>query len=215
MGGQIRILIIDDHVVVREGLRALIEIEEDMELIGEAGDGLQGVDLSRALQPDIILMDLIMPRLDGIEAIKQIRQHNPDARILILSSLTEDDKVVSAVRAGATGFVLKGSGASDLLKAIRDVHSGEAPFDPAISQILLREFNKPQEKSIVEKTLTKREIEILILMAKGDSTAKIAETLVISDRTVGTHISNILSKLNLENRIQAVLLAIREGFLEV
>lgn len=215
MSNVIRILISDDHAIVREGLRALIEIEDDMELVGEASDGIVALDKAISLKPDVILMDLVMPRMDGVEAIKKIREKDPDARILVLSSFTDEEKVLSAVQAGAMGFVLKDSNPEDLLKAIREIHNGESPFDPSISRTLLREFTKPKERSIIEETLTEREIEILKLLAQGLTTAKIAETLVISERTVGTHISNILTKMKLENRIQAVLLAIREGLIEL
>lgn len=215
MSELIRILISDDHAVVREGLRALIEAEDDMELIGEAIDGLQAVEKTKALKPDVILMDLVMPRMEGAEAIQQIRDYDPKARILILSSFTEDKKVIAAVKAGAMGFVLKDSGPQDLLQAIRDVFNGESPFDPVISRTLLQEFQKPEEVSTIKNNLTDREIEIIKLLAQGLTTTKIAEQLIISERTVGTHIGNILTKLNLENRIQAVLLAIQEGVVEV
>lgn len=214
MNNPIRILISDDHAVVREGLRAIIDAEEDMELVGEAIDGLQAVDKSKSLKPDVILMDLMMPRMGGADAIRQIRQNDSNARILILSSFTDDDKVISAVKAGAMGFVMKDSGARELLKAIREVYQGESPFDPAISRTLLREFTKPEEENIVKDTLTSRELEVLLVLAQGLTTSKIAKRLNISERTVGTHISNILTKLNLENRIQAALLAIKEGLIE-
>ena len=215
MSETIRILISDDHAIVREGLRALIDSEEDIDLVGEASDGVVAVDKAAALNPDVILMDLFMPRMDGVEAIKIIMENNPDARILVLSSFTDDERVIAAVKAGAVGFVLKDSDPDDLIKAIRAVHRGESPFDPAISRKLLQAFNQSQKAEKYESPLTKREIEVLILLAQGTSTQKIAGELLISERTVSTHISNILMKLNLDNRIQATLYAIRHGLIVV
>jgi NarL family two-component system response regulator LiaR len=214
-GKDIRILITDDHAIVREGLRALIENERGMALAGEAADGLQAVELARAVAPDVILLDLIMPRMGGIEAIEQIRRDNDRARILVLTSFAEDDKVYAAVKAGAMGYLLKDTSPGELLRAIRDVHRGNFSIPPAIAHKLMREIQKPPEMPPTEEPLTEREVEVLGLIAQGLANQEIADQLVISERTVRTHVSNILGKLHLANRTQAALYAIREGLTDV
>jgi NarL family two-component system response regulator LiaR len=207
----IRILIADDHAVVREGLRALIEAKPDMELVGEAEDGVEAVLLARSLKPDVILLDLLMPRMDGIEAIAEIKQENPNARILVLTSFAGDDKVFPAIKAGALGYLLKDSPSQALIQAIREVHHGESSLHPTIARKLIRELNRPSTAAPVENLLTEREVAVLKLIAGGLSNQEIAETLVISERTVSSHVSNILEKLHLANRTQAALYALREG----
>jgi NarL family two-component system response regulator LiaR len=207
----IRILIADDHAVVREGLRALIEAKPDMELVGEAEDGVEAVLLARSLKPDVILLDLLMPRMDGIEAIAEIKQENPNARILVLTSFAGDDKVFPAIKAGALGYLLKDSPSQVLIQAIREVHRGESSLHPTIARKLIRELNRPSTAAPVENLLTEREVAVLKLIAGGLSNQEIAERLVISERTVSSHVSNILEKLHLANRTQAALYALREG----
>jgi NarL family two-component system response regulator LiaR len=208
---EIRVLVTDDHAIVREGLRALIENERGMALAGEAADGLEAVELARELAPDVILLDLIMPRMGGIEAIEQIRRDNDQARILVLTSFAEDDKVYAAVKAGAMGYLLKDTSPGELLRAIRDVHQGNFSMPPAIAHKLMREIQRPPEMPPTEDPLTEREVEVLTLIAQGLANQEIADQLVISERTVRTHVSNILGKLHLANRTQAALYAIREG----
>jgi NarL family two-component system response regulator LiaR len=207
----IRILIADDHAVVREGLRALIEAKPDMELVGEAEDGVEAVLMARSLKPDVILLDLLMPRMDGIEAIGEIKQENPHARILILTSFAADDKVFPAIKAGAAGYLLKDSSSQALIQAIREVHQGKSSLHPTIARKLIREFSQPSTAAPAENLLTEREVAVLKLVAGGLSNQEIAETLVISERTVSSHVSNILEKLHLANRTQAAVYALREG----
>ena len=211
MTDTIRILIADDHTLVRAGLRALIGTEPGMEVVGEAADGVEAVLRARSLRPDIILLDLVMPRKGGIEAIHEIKEENPDVRILVLTSFTDDDKVFPAIKAGALGYLLKDSTPQALLQAIHDVHRGESSLDPTIARKLIRELNQPPALPRTEEPLTAREVEVLRLVAQGLSNQEIAERMVVSERTVRTHVSNILSKLHLANRTQAALYAIREG----
>ena len=207
----IRILIADDHAVVREGLRALIEAKPDMELVGEAEDGAEAVLLAHSLKPDVILLDLVMPRMDGIEAISEIRRENPAARILVLTSFAGDDKVFPAIKAGALGYLLKDSSSQALIQAIREVYRGESSLHPTIARKLIRELNRPSPTTPAESLLTEREEAVLKLVAGGLSNQEIAEILIISERTVSCHVSNILEKLHLANRTQAALYALREG----
>lgn len=208
----IRILITDDHAVVREGLRALIGIQSEMEVVGEAEDGNGAVELARSLQPDVILLDLVMPNKNGIEAIQEIKGENPDAHILVLTSFADDAQVFPAIKAGALGYLLKDSSPQELLSAIRDVHGGKPSLHPNIALKVIQELNRPaQDLPPTEEPLTDRELDVLSLVAKGLSNLEISEKLVISERTVGTHVSNILDKLHLANRTQAALYALRKG----
>jgi NarL family two-component system response regulator LiaR len=207
----IRILIADDHPIVRDGLHGLITAEPGMEVAGEAADGAEAVLKARSLQPDVILLDLVMPRKDGITALKEIKTENPDARVLILTSFAEDDQVFPAVKAGAQGYLLKDSSPQELLLAIREVYRGEPSLHPTIARRLMRELNQPPDLPLTEDPLTERELSVLQLIAQGLSNQGIAERLIISERTVGNYVSTILSKLHLANRTQAALYALREG----
>jgi len=208
--------LVDDHPVVRKGIAAMLETVNDMEVAGEAGDGLQAVDMAVQLKPDVILMDLVMPRMDGVEAIRQILARDPNARILVLTSFASDDKVLASINAGATGYLLKDSDPDDLVRAIQQVHRGESSLHPAVARILLNELNKPaQHETKQVDELTDRELEVLSFIAKGLSNQEIAEKLVISRATVHSHVSKILAKLNLDSRTQAALFAIKEGYVIV
>jgi NarL family two-component system response regulator LiaR len=208
----IRVLIADDHPVVRRGLGSLINIRSDMELVGEAVDGAEAVDKARLLKPDVILLDLMMPRKGGLEAIGEIKQENPDACILVLTSFADDDKVFPVIKAGALGYLLKDSPPEMLIQAIHDVYRGESSLHPTIARKLIRELNQPPaDLPPTEEPLTRREMEVLRLVARGQSNQEIATELVISEGTVRIHVSNILSKLHLANRTQATLYALQEG----
>ena len=211
----IRILIVDDHAIVREGQRALIDTEPGMELVGEAADGDQAVHMARSLQPDVILLDLVMPHKGGLEAIGEIKEQNPKARILVLTSFAEDEKVYAAIKAGAQGYLMKDALPQDILAAIREVYRGELSMDPSIAHKLMRELQRSSDLPPTEEPLTEREVEVLKLVAQGLTNQQIAEMLVISERTVSTHISNILSKLHLANRTQVALYALREGLADL
>ena len=188
MSDDIRILIADDHAVVREGLRALIDTEPGMELAGEAADGEETVKRAQALRPDVILMDLVMPHKDGIEAIGEIKQENPDTRILVLTSFAEDEKVFAAIKAGALGYLLKDASPQELLKAIREVHRGEPSLQPAIAHKVMRELQRESNLPPTEEPLTEREEEVLALVAQGLANQDIADKLFVSERTVRAHV---------------------------
>ena len=211
MGDTIRLLIADDHAIVRAGLRALIATEPGLELVAEASHGVEAVSKVHKLKPDVILLDMMMPRMDGLGAIEEIMKAQPNARILVLTSFAEDDKVFPAIKAGALGYLLKDSSPQELLQAIRNVHQGEASLHPTIARKLMRELNQPTNLPPTTDPLTEREVEVLRLVAQGLSNDDIAEKLVVSERTVRTHVSHILDKLHLANRTQMALYAIREG----
>ena len=211
MSEAIRVLIADDHAVVRRGVRALIDTEPDMEVVDEASDGEESVWKALSLQPDVILLDIVMPRKSGLEAIVEIKRENPEARILILTSFAEDDKVLPAIKSGALGYLLKDSSPEELLQAIRDVHRGDSSLHPTIARKLVREISQPTSLPLREDPLSDREVEVLKLVGQVLSNQEIAEKLVVSHRTVAKHVGNILDKLHLANRTQAALYALREG----
>lgn len=203
MSDLIRILIADDHFVVRQGLAALLVPRNGMDVVGEAATGREAVDRARVLQPDVILMDMMMPEMDGPEAIVLIKQENPAARILVLTSFGESKQISAAIQAGALGYLLKDSSPDDLLHAIHSVYRGNL----VLPQDLALKLMQPQPVSVALDQLTERETDVLRLLAKGQSNQEIAATLNIGMTTVRSHVSNILMKLNVSNRTQAALVA--------
>jgi NarL family two-component system response regulator LiaR len=211
MKPTIRVLVVDDHLVVRKGIHALLSTEPGIEVVGEAGNGLEAIAEAERLNPDVILMDLVMPQLDGVAAIKQILAGQPNARILVLTSFDADDKVFPAIRAGALGYTLKDFGPAELIRAIQRVHRGESSLHPAIARKVLQELAHPLQPPLTAEPLSERELAVLRLVAHGQSNLEIAATLGISEATVRTHVSHILGKLHLASRTQAALYALREG----
>lgn len=205
----IRVLLVDDHQVVRRGLRTFLEVQDDIEVVGEASDGAEGVEQAEKLKPDVVLMDVKMPGMDGVEALRKLRELANPARVLIVTSFTEQRTVVPALRAGAAGYVYKDVDPDALAGAIRSVHAGHVLLQPEVAGALLsQEVNTGQGRG---GSLTEREREVLGLIADGRSNREIARALVLSEKTVKTHVSNILMKLDLADRTQAALWAVRHG----
>lgn len=204
---SIRVLLVDDHKVVRQGLKMFLGMEEDLEIVGEAANGLEAIQNTKDLQPDIVLMDLLMPEMDGIQATRIIRQEMPEVEVIALTSVLEDQKVYEAMRAGAIGYLLKDSEPEELCAAIRAAAAGQVQLSPQVAQRLMREVSAPESP----EALTSREKDVLLLLAQGLSNKEIGDTLVIGEKTVKTHVSNILSKLGVPSRTQAALYAIKQG----
>ncbi len=215
MTRSIRVLVADDHAIVRKGICALLATEPNIEVVGEAQDGQEAIAEAQRLLPDVILMDLVMPCVDGLEAIRCITAQQPEVRILVLTSFAGDDKVFPSIKAGAMGYLLKDSGPEELVQAIQQVHRGESSLHPMIARKLLRELAESSEEDSDTNSLTEREKEVLQLVARGQSNRQISERLKISEATVRTHVSNILAKLNLSSRTQAALYALREGLVPI
>jgi len=212
MTKPIRIFVADDHAIIRKGIRAMLETVPDIELVGEAVNGREAVSGVAKLRPDVILMDLVMPEMDGIEAIRHIKAQQPQARILVLTTFAGEDKIFPAIKAGALGYHLKDASPEELVQAIRQVYRGQPSLHPIIARKVLQELASPAaERPPTPEPLTQREVEVLQLVAQGLDNQQIADKLVISEATVRTHVSNILGKLQLASRTQAVLYALREG----
>ncbi len=210
----IKVLVVDDHPIVRRGLSAEINLDPDMQVAGEARDGIEAVALALSLKPDVVLMDLIMPVMDGIQATREIIAANPDACILVLTSFTEEDNVYAAIKAGASGFIFKDKRPADLLQAIRDMYNGVPILSPSITRRLQRELVRKEQPLIGEESLTEREKEILMLVARGTLYKEIAQELGVRVATVRAHVSSILGKLNLSNRSQLVLYAVNHKLID-
>lgn len=211
MTTSIRVLIVDDHAIVRKGIRALLAVKHDIQVVGEAANGVEAVTQAEALQPDVVLMDLMMPKMDGIQAIEEIAIKLPGTRILVLTTYAGDEQVFPAIKAGALGYLLKDSGPQELVQAIRQVYRGEPSLDPTVARKVLSELAGTPKKPLTPDPLTARELNILRLIAQGQSNKEIAATLVIAEETVHSHVSNILAKLHLASRTQAALYALKEG----
>ncbi len=214
----IRVLLVDDHALVRQGLRMFIEMQDDMQVVGEGSNGAEAVELAAQTQPDVILLDLVMPGMDGIDAIRRILERSPLSRVLVLTSFGEDDKVFPAIRAGAQGYLLKDIQPRDLIKAIREMHQGKTQLHPDIARRLLSAVtdNPPAQAKAAPiskdlEGLTEREREVLDLIARGLSNREIAAKMVISEKTVKTHVSNLLGRLGLEDRTRAAIWALKHG----
>jgi NarL family two-component system response regulator LiaR len=207
----IRVMVVDDHAIIRKGIRAMLELVPDIELVGEAANGLEAIQQDRVLKPDVILMDLVMPEVDGIEAIRRIIASRPIARILVLTTFAGEEMVFPAIKAGALGYHLKDSSPETLIEAIREVNRGEAALHPVIARKVLDELSAPSEHPPTSDPLTQRELEVLQLLAQGWENKEIAGKLCISEATARTHVSNILGKLHLASRTQAALYALKEG----
>jgi two-component system, NarL family, response regulator LiaR len=204
----IRVLIADDHAVVRRGLRTFLELQDEIEVVGEAEDGEEAVAAAERLAPDVVLLDLVMPRLDGVGALHGIRERSPATRVIVLTSFLDDDKLLPAVRAGAAGYLLKDVQPKELVGAIRTAHEGEAPLHPAAAAKVIAELASTDDPAAL---LTAREREVLGLIGRGMPNKVIARELRISEKTVKTHVSNLLRKLDLTDRTQAALFAVRMG----
>jgi len=207
----IRVLVVDDHAIIRKGIRAVLDLVPDIEMVGEAENGLQAVKLEQELNPDVILMDLMMPEMDGIAAIKEIKKQRPNARILVLTNFAGEEMIFPAIKAGAVGYHLKDSSPETLIEAIRQVSQGVASLHPSIAKKVLDELHNSGRQKLSDDPLTQREVEVLRRIAQGHENKEIADELVISEATVRTHVSNILGKLHLASRTQAALYALREG----
>jgi two-component system, NarL family, response regulator LiaR len=215
MNEPIAVLIVDDHAVVRRGIRALLEAEGDFQVVGEAGSGGEAVLLAADLAPDVVLMDLVMPEMDGVTATRLVKEQSPRSQVIVLTSYHEDEHIYPAIRAGALSYLLKSVGLEELTAAVRKAARGEAVLHPHVAARLVQELHgASQETRLLYATLSEREREVLRLIADGLSNAAIAERLVISERTVKSHVNNILSKLHVADRTQAAIYAWREGIVK-
>ncbi len=206
----ITVLLIDDHRVVRQGLRDFLELQPDIEVVGEASSGEEGVQLARELLPDVVLMDLVMPGIDGVETTRRVKSASPSSRVIVLTSFADDDKVFPAIKAGAISYLLKDISPEELAHAIRAAQRNEAVLHPEVAAKLMQEFSAPRPGEAPVDQLTPREMEVLRLIARGKSNKEIADTLIVSEKTIKTHVSNILSKLHLADRTQAAIYALRQ-----
>ena len=207
---MIRVLIADDHAVVRQGLRTFLDLQADIDVVGEASDGVEAVAAAAEHAPDVILLDLVMPELDGIGALRRLREVAPAARVIVLTSFGEDERLFAALRAGATGYLLKDVEPAELVRGIRTAHAGQSPLSPAVAARVVEELASGGGAGRADE-LTPRELEVLCLIARGRSNKRIALELGVAEKTVKTHVSHVLAKLGLSDRTQAALYAVREG----
>jgi NarL family two-component system response regulator LiaR len=207
----IRVLVVDDHAVVREGLRTFLELQEGIEVAGEAADGEEAIEAAERLRPDVVLMDLVMPALDGLAAMRVLRERVPGARVIVLTSFADDDKLLPALRAGAAGYLLKNAEPQELARAVRAANAGEALLDPHVAARLVDAL--AGEKEPLDR-LTPREREVLQLIGRGFSNKRIAQGLRLSEKTVKTHVGHVLAKLGVDDRTQAAVFAVRAGLID-
>jgi DNA-binding NarL/FixJ family response regulator len=210
VGSMIRVLLVDDHAVVREGLRAFLELQEGIEVSGEAADGEEAIDAAARLRPDVILMDLVMPRLDGVTAMRSLRERAPGARVIVLTSFLDDDKLLPALRAGAAGYLLKNAEPREVVRAVRAASAGEALIDPVVAARLIETLAVDGGEEPLDR-LTPREREVLVLIGRGFPNKLIARELDVSEKTVKTHVGHVLAKLGVTDRTQAAVFAVRAG----
>jgi two-component system, NarL family, response regulator LiaR len=210
VGSMIRVLLVDDHAVVREGLRAFLELQEGIEVSGEAADGDEAIEAAARLRPDVILMDLVMPRLDGVTAMRSLRERAPSARVIVLTSFLDDDKLLPALRAGAAGYLLKNAEPREVVRAVRVASAGEALIDPVVAARLIETLAADGGEEPLDR-LTPREREVLVLIGRGFPNKLIARELDVSEKTVKTHVGHVLAKLGVTDRTQAAVFAVRAG----
>jgi len=208
---KIKVLVVEDQSVVREGVVAILSLQDDMEVVGEAVDGIAAVELARKTKPDVVLLDMVMPRQDGLATIPMLKELVPGARILVLTSFAESNRVYQAIKSGALGYMLKDTTRTQLLQSIRDVSKGQASIQPSIAMKVINEIDHPTETTSMTENLTRRELETLRLIARGLSNQEIAVVMVLHERTIAKYVSSILNKLHLANRTQAALYAINQG----
>jgi NarL family two-component system response regulator LiaR len=206
----IRVLLVDDHAVVREGLRAFLELQEGIEVVGEAADGEEAIEAATRLWPHVILMDLVMPKLDGLAAMRSLRERVPDARVIVLTSFLDDDKLLPALRSGAAGYLLKNAEPQELVRAVRAAHAGEAMLDPVVAARLVETLAADGDEGPLDR-LTPREREVLVLIGRGFPNKRIARELDVSEKTIKTHVGHVLAKLGVTDRTQAAVFAVRAG----
>ena len=211
---KIRVLIADDHPVVREGLAAMLAREPDIDVVGEAQDGQEAVDRVGTLKPNVVLMDLMMPKMGGVDAIRAIRERHPDVQMIVLTTYGDDDSIFQGIAAGARGYLLKDAPRDELFRAVRAVARGESLLQPAVATRLLDRFTRPKNEP-TQDALTERELDVLRLLAKGSANKQIGVSLKISESTVKTHVANIFQKLNVSDRTEAVTVALQRGFIKL
>ena len=213
--GTIRILIVDDHTVVRDGLSAMLGREDDIEVVGEAQNGLEGVEKAVLLKPDVVLMDLRMPEIDGVEAMRRIREQQPEINFLVLTTFDTDEYIYDAIEAGAKGFLLKDASREELFKAVRAVSRGDSLIDPSVAARVLNRFAQLSRESAPQELLSERERQVLDLLAKGSANKEIAASLSLSESTIKTHVANIFQKLEVNDRTSAVTQALQRGIIKM
>ena len=213
MPDPIRVLVVDDHGVVRQGLRALLELQEGIEVVGEAADGDEGVEAATQLRPDVVLMDLVMRRLDGVSAMRQLRERLPETRVIVLTSFLDDDKLLPALRAGAAGYLLKNAEPQEVVRAVRTAYAGETVLDPVVAARLVETLAADDPGDPIDR-LTPREREVLVLIGRGFANKRIALELGLAEKTVKTHVGHVLAKLGVSDRTQAAIAAVRAGLVD-